>query len=97
MKAEEYIQKRLDPETEGYSLHERKKLQYFAGYDMETAFEEGQRNPAWIYDSFPEPGERVIADDLYLGPVFAHVDSEGEWRDDNDTPLKIDRWLPLPY
>lgn len=97
MKAKEYVEKRLDPSTEKYSLHDRKKITSFSGYDLEEAFEEGQKNPTWNTEGLPEPFVTVIADDIYLGLVFAHVDSDEEWRSESsDSPLNVDRWSPLP-
>lgn len=96
MKSKDYSEKRLNPNTEKYSLEERKKYVSFNAYDLEEAFEEGQRNSAWIYNEDPKPGVKVLADDLYLGPIIAKVNEEGDWITEDGKNCNVDRWCPLP-
>lgn len=96
MDSKEYSESLLDARTKDYSLHTRKSYISFSAYDLESAFEEGQKNPVWNYDT-PEPGMIVLADDLYSGIVRASIDKEGVWKDTKGVILiAVDRWIRIP-
>lgn len=94
--AKKYSESKLRPNTEGYLLHNRKKLQDFDAYDLEEAFSEGQKNPIWNYDCEPDHGTEVIIDDLYYGITTAYLRSDGEWVDRRGHKCNPTRWMKLP-
>lgn len=93
--AKKYAEERLDPETKGYLLHNRKKFISFSAYDLEEAFEEGQSNPIWNYNKEPEIGMTYLVFDNYIGYTEAIYDGEN-WKSEDDLLIGVEKWIKIP-
>ena len=99
--AKKYSEPKLNPYTEGYDLHVRKKVQSFNAYDLEEAFEEGQKNPKWTYSGNgedPKEGVKYLVDDMYTGTQIAiYNEKEDKWIcEDGEELFRVDRWIIIP-